>query len=323
MKNQSINLAKGIACIFVVFIHCQFPDKLGEYIVALGRFAVPFFALVTGYFSDFSDRKQSIEIAQKRLKGIIRLTIISSCICAFFNLIASSIGGGGVLSYLNIKIIFAFIFFNRASFLSSAMWYLFAIIYVYIIWIGALKLKKEKILFQMVPILLCINIIMQEVLKLAWYLSGNFLFTILPFFMIGNQIHNKRIKVNKKHVIGFISANILLLIEHTLLGNSFLYISSILIAVFLLIIVKDDSFIYGRKSRVYNAFCFLGDKLSMPIFVLHCGVMSIVNSIIEVFGLQVLDWMIPFIVLFFSIMLSLLWRYIENMKERKEIGLLV
>ncbi len=95
MKNQSINLAKGIACIFVVFIHCQFPDKLGEYIVALGRFAVPFFALVTGYFSDFSDRKQSIEIAQKRLKGIIRLTIISSCICAFFNLIASSIGGGG------------------------------------------------------------------------------------------------------------------------------------------------------------------------------------------------------------------------------------
>ena len=94
-KNQSISLIKGIACICVVFIHCQFPGKFGEFMVALGRFAVPFFALVTGYFAYFADRNIGIIVAQKRLKDIIKLTIISSAICILFNSVTSHISGGG------------------------------------------------------------------------------------------------------------------------------------------------------------------------------------------------------------------------------------
>lgn len=98
MKNQSINLCKAIACLLVVFIHCPFPGGVGEYVVAFGRGAVPFFALVTGYYSYFSDSERRLEVAKLRLKNIINLTINSVLICVGVNSIASLIGGG----YLNV-----------------------------------------------------------------------------------------------------------------------------------------------------------------------------------------------------------------------------
>lgn len=49
---DSLNCAKGIACIFVILIHCTFPGIVGEMLRAIARFAVPLFFTVTGY--DFS-----------------------------------------------------------------------------------------------------------------------------------------------------------------------------------------------------------------------------------------------------------------------------
>ena len=40
---DSLNCAKGIACIFVILIHCTFPSIVGEMLRAIARFAVPLF----------------------------------------------------------------------------------------------------------------------------------------------------------------------------------------------------------------------------------------------------------------------------------------
>ena len=48
--NYCLDFIKGIACIFVVFFHCSFPGIMGMSIAAVGRFAVPFFFMVSGYF---------------------------------------------------------------------------------------------------------------------------------------------------------------------------------------------------------------------------------------------------------------------------------
>lgn len=47
---DSLNCAKGIACIFVILIHCTFPGIVGEMLRAIARFAVSLFFTVTGYF---------------------------------------------------------------------------------------------------------------------------------------------------------------------------------------------------------------------------------------------------------------------------------
>lgn len=48
--NYCLDFIKGIACIFVVFMHCEFPGVLGTAVQAVSRFCVPFFFMVSGYF---------------------------------------------------------------------------------------------------------------------------------------------------------------------------------------------------------------------------------------------------------------------------------
>jgi surface polysaccharide O-acyltransferase-like enzyme len=51
MKNNTLNFIKTIACAMVVFIHIKFPYEYGYYVNTLARFGVPFFFMISGYFS--------------------------------------------------------------------------------------------------------------------------------------------------------------------------------------------------------------------------------------------------------------------------------
>ena len=51
MKNDCLNVCKGIAAFFIVFIHCNFPSPVGGMMNGLARFGVPLFFMVSGYFS--------------------------------------------------------------------------------------------------------------------------------------------------------------------------------------------------------------------------------------------------------------------------------
>ena len=48
--NYCMDFLKGLACIFVVFIHVKFPGDFGQAVQAIARFAVPFFFMVSGYY---------------------------------------------------------------------------------------------------------------------------------------------------------------------------------------------------------------------------------------------------------------------------------
>ena len=48
--NYCLDFLKGIACMFVVFMHCEFPGVMGVAVQAISRFCVPFFFMVSGYF---------------------------------------------------------------------------------------------------------------------------------------------------------------------------------------------------------------------------------------------------------------------------------
>lgn len=48
--NYCLDFVKGLACIFVVLMHCEFPGLLGTAVQAISRFCVPLFFMVSGYF---------------------------------------------------------------------------------------------------------------------------------------------------------------------------------------------------------------------------------------------------------------------------------
>ena len=63
--NYCMDFLKGIACIFVVFIHVKFPGNFGQSVQAIARFAVPFFFMVSGYYCYRKDYQGVIGGAKK------------------------------------------------------------------------------------------------------------------------------------------------------------------------------------------------------------------------------------------------------------------
>lgn len=63
-RNQPIECARMVAAFFVVFIHVPFPGAFGILVCSIGRFAVPMFFLISGYFS--------YQVSSERLASRVR-----------------------------------------------------------------------------------------------------------------------------------------------------------------------------------------------------------------------------------------------------------
>lgn len=68
--NYCMDFLKGLACIFVVFIHVKFPGDFGQAVQAIARFAVPFFFMVSGYYYFRPDYQGIIGGGQKNIAYI-------------------------------------------------------------------------------------------------------------------------------------------------------------------------------------------------------------------------------------------------------------
>lgn len=77
MRSYKLDGYKGIACIFVVFIHCVFPGILGTIVKGAARFAVPLFFMSAGYYCCCrnSDIKSYVS---KKVKHVMCLLIAGS-----------------------------------------------------------------------------------------------------------------------------------------------------------------------------------------------------------------------------------------------------
>ena len=147
-KNQEryycLDLFKGIACIFVVFMHCEFPGKLGTIVQAISRFCVPFFFMVSGYFCYSESHKVEY------FKKIKHIAIITLCTFIFYTILALvferdiSVTSKEVIDWL---------LFNDPIIIVGQMWFLFALLYVYVVFALIEKLNLTKYTLYIVPVL--------------------------------------------------------------------------------------------------------------------------------------------------------------------------
>ncbi len=319
-KNITINSVKAIACIFVVLIHCCFPGALGEYTAALARFAVPFFVLVTGFYSYNSDSGVCIVKAKMGLKKTSVLTAACLVISAILNSIAAKVGGGALdwlIPNLTLKNAAKLILFNRLSFVNWAIWYLLALTYVYLIYIFLLKWNLLRIAYKLAPALLIFNIIIQEALHLPWYVAGNFLFTVLPFFLIGRWISEKEVSPSRKLVYCvLIGSTGMVFLEQFMFGKSALYIGTIGASLSIFILARDDV-LSGRTWARYVGGC--GENYSMPIYLCHCGIIQIFNALTEEGYVVLSPYIAPLAIIVASIVLSTPYVLIRNRLYQRQI----
>lgn len=75
--NYAIDFFKGIACICVVFMHCEFPGVFGTAVQAVSRWALPFFFMISGYYAYYDRNMGYKNNAKRKIKHVLNITLFA------------------------------------------------------------------------------------------------------------------------------------------------------------------------------------------------------------------------------------------------------
>lgn len=300
-RNRSIDALRAIACAFVLFVHCPFPGVFGVLVSALARFAVPFFLMVSGYYCWRDTDGAMLAAAKKQLRSTGKLTLIGTAFYAIANTLRDVLAGSSPLSWLggllSVTGVRRFLIFNRAVFLSSVMYYLFMLLYVYAIYILLLHVKAMRFGYAAIPVLLVSGVVLNMAVLAPWYYTGNWLLTGLPFFLLGHFIAARKPHMAHPEWLIFPGAALCCL---EALRNSEVYcgLGAILLSISLLLTCLKHP-----QGKAPEALVRFGQRGSVILFIIHCAVRDFVKLLIPQ-SFPLYAWALPLVVLALSIALS-------------------
>lgn len=324
-RNSTFDIFKGIACIMIVFTHCAFPGTFGVSVQTLARWTVPFFFVVSGYFF----RKYTIEACMRKAKHIACITAWAVALYIPVALIENLVQGG-LIEYIQEEFtlfnIASFVIFNSPVFIAGQMWFLFALIYVYLSVAIAIKLD----LMQYKKIVAVILLVAHFAIGYGLFLIGhpikagayrNFLFEGIPFFLIGNILYEKKWETRKYGIpIALIGiGGVLSVMEYMLLGRPFsIHISSLILLAGILWLCSCDA-LQGK----FKYLCAFGKKYSLYIYVLHPAVITVFDLCFEALGIQdalLVTWLRPLNTLLWTSLLAVVICRIAEERGRRKNG---
>ena len=277
-RNHAIDAVRAVACAFVLFVHATFPNPFGLYVAAAARFAVPFFLMVSGYYAFCSEEAGALRVARRRLVSTAKLTFIGTLFYAVSNTGRQLLQGQPAFSWLdsllNPQGLFNFFVYNRAIFLSSVMYYLFMLLYVYGIFILLIKTRTLKAAYACIPVLLIACVALDEFFGQPWYYAGNFLLTGLPFFLLGHFFAHRPPRF--AHPGRLILPGLLLtLVETALFGEAYCYVGTLMTAIGLFLFCLN-----APDVKLPQALVRFGRSCSVTVFIIHCAVRDYLNMLI-------------------------------------------
>lgn len=191
-RNTTLDLFKLIASFMVVFIHVGMYGKADFVADGLARFAVPLFFISAGFFAYGNDVSKLI----KKTISVLRLFAFSVVLYYAYGVIIKLASGGikAALGFLagavKFKNIVKFLVFNE-TYSSLLLWFLAALIYVYIVQIIVCKLKiGERVIFPFCIVGVALTVLLGEGMNLVGvtlpgFLTRNFLLPGYAFFGMG------------------------------------------------------------------------------------------------------------------------------------------
>lgn len=327
-RHSGIDALKFLCAFLVVCIHKPFPGTVGEYIVAISRIAVPIFFMITGFFYKFEDNQE-----KKQIVKLLKIILFSSILYLAWNFliqISEFVVNGNIDSVLKVfqifnrKSILQLLFLNESP-ISGHLWYLNAIVYVFLCCYILKKVKLFKILYWITPLLLSVDLIFGKYAiaifgrEFNYLYVRNFLFVGIPYFIIGNSIRYAFIKgklnvCSKKYLLVFLmlfSAILCIIEKYTILSFEINatrdhYISTTLLAcvVFVFFLVAN-SYENKKLKWIYD----IGRNHSLDIYIIHPIVIVVLHIMSKMFYVErVYSYVAPILVFCVSIFLSMIYR---------------
>ena len=333
-------LAKLIASLFVITIHAPFPGYFGDVVGSISRFAVPFFFAISGRFlfsdyrmstkGDFFEARARVTV---RLVKLLKATAIVYLIHTVFSLVVNLAQGMTFGEWISMKYnaseAFTFFLFNSGrfiwdnSYVFDHMWYLFALIYVYLVilvFMPAVRIFQKFLLVMFMIIMFWI-----QWLRLYYpirpfdisihtpYMMRNWLTFGIPFVLLGivhgDFISDLRARLTYKAFeeklkefdrVGkiLLAAGIILSIaENYKFGSQEIYIGSVLI-VYGILFWADSRPSCGRFAWK------LGKYGSSNIYFYHVLLMAVMDLLVGAgYISQYAMWLKPLIVMALSLVL--------------------
>lgn len=267
--NYCLDFIKGIACVAVVFMHCEFPGILGTVVQTICRFCVPLFFMVSGFYC------KEVGIP-KKIWHIFRMIVYACLFYAAFTLIRYLLGFN-VNWTVNAVGIKNWIIFNQPAWAGVAgqYWFLFALLYDYILFLVVNKLKFNKYAYWVAAFMFFLYIFLAQGLHLMSYhvpnmIYRNWLVEGFAYFMLGHWIHCNKESLNVRNEILLlivVVSSLLCLGERYFMGRDFGVNIFTIPQVFCLFL-----FAVNNPFRSKGLIQEIGKRYSMFVYIIHPAV---------------------------------------------------
>ena len=337
--NQSMDLCKLIASVFIILIHVSLPDKTGEIANCLARFAVPVFFAISGYFSvginSDKIKKRAISILKIYVFAVVFFVLWSAIRTNLFSDITVAENFRQILTERKIA---QWIIIGYNPF-AGHLWYLHAILTCYVIlWFYVRFSEKDGVNYNALYIIGVVGMLIHIAFgtnakasaeEFSCLIYRNGLFFGLPMFAAGMFIkeHGEKIKerfnLNLAKEIGIILFGIILsLIQRDGLGVEELPVGSLIESIGLMLLMSNHPQIVSAKyDRVFKSF----GNISLAVYIFHIFFVQLINSLsskVEFFTKIHSDELLkPIAVIVFSLIAGVLYdlilSIIAKIKKKK------
>ena len=309
-RNHYLNLLKCMACVAVVLIHVRFPGEVGTVLAYLSSWAVPLFMMISGYFAFDCDENT----IRRRLIRMVRILVFGWVVFMVVNILFAW-KDHYLMSWL--KEAFGWTFPMKILVFCSIkgalpLWYLIAMTETYLLWWFVVRKNAENKAVKWTWLLFVLSVSAD----LAFLLLGvnsefSILFVLkaLPWFMLGYWLKSRTGRWSLGRLWAWIAAGglfSLLLVSvgeplYVMIGSFF---SAMTTPALLMLGMRNES------HRVPRFLSFIGDKLSLYIYIFHVPVSRFLLLAAGKCGADVLGiygWIHPFLTLIFTLALSSCW----------------
>lgn len=332
LRNERMDLYKGVAIYCVIAIHVLFPGSFGTAVRVFSRFAVPFFFLTAGYFNLGATPG---ELRRRAVRTGFQL--VGACIpYLILGIVLTVRRGDALLPWLytlispgNIK---DFLFYHTIPLpYAWQLWFLGALTMVYLFWWAiatlCVHLKRAMPYDSMAivsVILLMIHLGLGEGMALAGRtldnrILRNAMLDGLPFFALGSWWGWRRWDIKSLsvpwHWIMLLGVAVSFA-EAYFVGKQELYLGTVI----LLTGMMGRCIRYRRvlKGKVSAYFKLCGELLTLPIFVIHLLVIAMFREVPALAAVQQMGWILPPVVAVLSTVLAVFWFVgIETLREKR------
>lgn len=274
--NYCLDFVKGLACTFVVFMHCEFPGLLGTAVQAISRFCVPLFFMVSGYFCfkpELIIGDGSLLNINKKVKHVLIITINACLFYTIFKVIMA-LAGNDVSWTISKRGLFTWAIFNQPAWAGVAgqYWFLFALLYTYVFYGILMRLGWLKLAYWLAGAMFIVYVVMAQGMHLAGIgvpnmIYRNWLVEGFAYFMLGHWIHHNqdRLKFDNKILLTIVLVSTLLCwVERYLMGRDFGVNIVTIPQVFCL-------FLYAVNNPTLHKGVIqeIGKRYSMFVYIIH------------------------------------------------------